>query len=218
MHHKNAVGETLGLLQMVNHSCDPNCRVLPVQTRSGLDLLTLQALRDIPEGVEITINYDAQASLASKRMGLTFWQWNPPSSLSAEVGLSRVKCGCAGEGLCCPNKLWRDERKPKMADSAPGLPRPMRNSVSDIEPHSLPSSQKLQSGIRPQPRGQLLTTKQSTPRTVGWYGPTVVAAARNTDRSRLELRQQKLLFSASQPTAPNTAATQLATPVPTGVI
>jgi hypothetical protein len=107
---RNAVGDvgTLGLLQMVNHSCTPNCRVVPVQTFSGIELLILEALVDIADDEEITIDYDAAASATSKQCGLTFWQWQPPASPAAE-GLCRIKCGCAGAGRTCPNRLWRDE-------------------------------------------------------------------------------------------------------------
>jgi hypothetical protein len=109
---KNVVGDagTLGLLQMVNHSCNPNCRIEPVDTRSGLILLILETLRDIGYNEEITINYDAEASLTSKSRGLTFWQWRPPRS-AVKFGLRRIKCGCAGIGRVCPNDLWRDEHE-----------------------------------------------------------------------------------------------------------
>jgi hypothetical protein len=122
---KNAVGDagTLGLLQMVNHSCNPNCRLRPVDTCSGLVLFTLEALRDIPEGEEITIDYDARAAPSSKTLGLSFWQWNPPTSPGAAAGLRRIECGCAGEGLPCPNRLWRDcpTATPCQAALLPGI-------------------------------------------------------------------------------------------------
>ncbi len=57
---------TLRLLQMVNHSCNPNCRIVPIDTRSGLIHLILETLTDIGYNEEITINYDAEASLTSK--------------------------------------------------------------------------------------------------------------------------------------------------------
>ena len=76
----NSVGDagTLGLLQMVNHSCTPNCRNIPVQTHSDIEVLVLGALRDIAYDEEITIYYDGEALDASKQRGLMFWEWNPP--------------------------------------------------------------------------------------------------------------------------------------------
>ncbi len=69
---KNVVGDagTLGLLQMVNHLCNLTCRIVLVDTRSGLILLILETLRDIWDNEEITINYDAEASLTTKSQGL----------------------------------------------------------------------------------------------------------------------------------------------------
>jgi hypothetical protein len=72
---KNAVCDagTLGLLQLVTHSCNPkipNCRTVPIQTASDIELLVLEALREIPEGEEIIINNDAEASTSSKKMAL----------------------------------------------------------------------------------------------------------------------------------------------------
>ncbi len=118
---RNAVGDagTLGLLQMVNHSCTPNCRVVPAQTFSGIELLILEALVDIADEEEITID-----SATLKQCGLTFWQWQPPSSPAAE-GLLRIQCGCAGAGRVCPNRLWRDEH-----DTRPS------NLLSGVEPVS----------------------------------------------------------------------------------
>ena len=62
---KNAVGDAriLGLLQMFNHSCHPNCKLVPVPINSGIELLVtnMEALpvRDIANDAEIPINYDA---------------------------------------------------------------------------------------------------------------------------------------------------------------
>ena len=143
---KNAVGDagTLGLLQMVNHSCTPNCRLVPVQTHSGIELLILEALRDITDNEEITIYYDAEASATSKQQGFTFWRWQPPSSPAAE-GLHRIACGCAGVGRVCPNRLWRDEHSTRsvqfMLDAAPG--RCLAKDTANSE-HQLTRKRSLQ--------------------------------------------------------------------------
>jgi len=117
---RNAVGDagTLGLLQMVNHSCTPNCKVVPVQTRSGIELLVLEALRDIADDEEITIDYDAGASTDLKDNDLTFWRWHPSSSPVAK-GLHRITCRCAGDGHLCPNRLWRDEHSSRVVPITP---------------------------------------------------------------------------------------------------
>jgi hypothetical protein len=66
---KNAVGDagTLGLIQMVNRSCNPNCKLETIQTHAGLELFVLESTRDIGVEEEITIDYDAAASLTSKQ-------------------------------------------------------------------------------------------------------------------------------------------------------
>lgn len=100
---QGSADSSLGLLQLANHSCNPNCRIDPIDTPSGIPLLILRAMRDIPPGEEITIDYDEQASPASKLAGLTFWQWQPPKSPKCAPGMKRIQCGCAGPGQRCPN-------------------------------------------------------------------------------------------------------------------
>ena len=108
---KNLVEDagTLGILQMIRHSCNPNCKVVPVHKNSGIELLALEALRDIAKDEEVTIDYDAQAFHTSKQPGLTFWQMRPPTLPLKKGGLCRIECGYAGKGRKCPNRLWRDE-------------------------------------------------------------------------------------------------------------
>ena len=209
---KNAVGDagTLGLLQMVNHSCNPNCRLRPVDTYSGLVLFTLEALRDIPEGEEITIDYDARAAQSSKLLGLSFWQWNPPTSPGAAAGLRRIECGCAGEGLPCPNRLWRDEPSVTDRHTSPGSER-----VGVTKPRPFPGGQNPQPKVMPKPYAQTLSTEQ---RTTGRRGPDVATGASITDRSHPKLKQQKLHFSAAPAKTVGLAAPGRTPPVPLGAL
>ena len=36
---------------------------------------------------------------------------------SVREGLRRIRCGCAGPGRTCPNRLWRDEKENNRADT-----------------------------------------------------------------------------------------------------
>jgi len=99
-------GSVLWLGQAMNHSCSPNAEVEVIETASGLDLLAVKTLKDIPAGVEVTIHYDQQATEKDKRDHCTFWQWYPPTSRPPTGCWHRIKCGCAQP---CPNGLWRDE-------------------------------------------------------------------------------------------------------------
>ena len=112
---RNFTGDAglLGLVQMVNHSCSPNCEVVPVQTGPGLELFVLSALDDISVGAEPTFNYDARATTEMKASGTSFWQWFQPVGRVAS-GKRRIQCLCAGTAGHCPNKLWRDERPLKL--------------------------------------------------------------------------------------------------------
>ena len=112
---RDATGDAglLGLVQMVDHSCSPNCEVEPIQTGPGLELFVLRALDDIPVGAEPTFNYDARATKEMKASGISFWRWSPPVGRVAS-GKRRIQCLCAGKAGLCPNKLWRDERPVKL--------------------------------------------------------------------------------------------------------
>jgi hypothetical protein len=65
---------------------------VPVQTLSGIERLTLEALDDIADGEEITNDYDAAASATSKQHCLTFWQWQPPRGRGAQDQLRVCLC------------------------------------------------------------------------------------------------------------------------------
>ena len=81
----------LWLGQAMNHSCSPNAEVEVIETASGLDLLAVKTLKDIPAGVEVTIHYDQQATEKDKRDHCTFWQWYPPTSKPPTGCWHRIK-------------------------------------------------------------------------------------------------------------------------------
>jgi hypothetical protein len=53
---RNSTGDAgrLGLIQMLNHSCTPNCAIIPITLGPGLELFVARALVDIPVGTEPT--------------------------------------------------------------------------------------------------------------------------------------------------------------------
>ena len=97
----------LGRLQMVNHSCAPNCKIESIPTVPGLELYVLEALDDIPVDDEPLINYDACATVTEKTEGTTFWQWSPIPRGAPKGGQRWIQCLCAGSAGMCPNRLWR---------------------------------------------------------------------------------------------------------------
>jgi hypothetical protein len=71
---------------MVNHSCNPNCKTEAIDTDSGVPVLVLEAIKDIAEGEEITIDYDARASPTSdlKTTGIDFLAVEAPNLICAK--------------------------------------------------------------------------------------------------------------------------------------
>jgi hypothetical protein len=62
---RNATGdpEHLGRLQMLNHSCNPNGKMIAITLGPGLELFVIEALDDRSEP---TFNYDAYATERDK--------------------------------------------------------------------------------------------------------------------------------------------------------
>ena len=85
----------LGSMQMVNHSCRPNCEAEHRDSEDGLGLWLLHTAREIPEGEQITFSYEGN-----------FWSRGPQRS---KKGYKIVTCRC-DNGSSCPKKLWRLER------------------------------------------------------------------------------------------------------------
>jgi hypothetical protein len=155
---------------MVNHSCNPNCRIVPADTRLGLILLILETLRVIGDNEEITINYDAEASPTAKSQGMTFWQWRPPQSVVPK-GLRRIKCGCAGIGRVCPNDLWGYEHEIRGVVTASSPTTPEHSEGNSTVQQSITVGANQQSEEQPSLSNQLddgTETKMLAYQKPGW--------------------------------------------------
>ncbi|ETN46794.1 uncharacterized protein HMPREF1541_00983 [Cyphellophora europaea CBS 101466] len=115
-------GEYFGsAMRFVNHSCSPNARSFQVQTHRGdkhVYHLALFAIRDIPAGEQITIDYCPQEALAEdvtisgsqedgdgegKGKGKAKSVELPGPVVEEEEGRSRCHCGSSN----CRTWLWR---------------------------------------------------------------------------------------------------------------
>lgn len=84
-----------GPSRFMNHSCNPNCKMIPVSTHHGdqkIYDLAFFARRDIPPGVELTFDYNPG--------------WSPEMQSDDP---NAVKCLC-GEAQC-RGQLWPNQRK-----------------------------------------------------------------------------------------------------------
>ncbi|KAJ0181310.1 hypothetical protein K1T71_003395 [Dendrolimus kikuchii] len=54
----------------INHSCNPNCQVIPVRWNSPIPKLAIFVSLDVAPGTELTFNYGAHSN-HSKKLGLT---------------------------------------------------------------------------------------------------------------------------------------------------
>lgn len=84
-----------GPSRFMNHSCNPNCKMIPVSTHHGdqkIYDLAFFARRDIPPGVELTFDYNPG--------------WSPDMNSDDP---NAVKCLC-GEAKC-RGQLWPKQRK-----------------------------------------------------------------------------------------------------------
>lgn len=81
--------------RFMNHSCNPNCKIIPVTTTNSADTrlyyLAFFAIRDIPAGTELTFDY------------------NPGWNGSTKYDPDAVPCLC-GERKC-RGQLWPNARK-----------------------------------------------------------------------------------------------------------
>ncbi len=91
----------LGCMQIVNHSCDPNCTAAHQETQDGIWCLATS--RDIRKGENITFSY-----------GGSFWSKGPPAR--AHRGHKIVHCLCRGAQAAlmrCGGKSvmqqWKDQ-------------------------------------------------------------------------------------------------------------
>lgn len=83
--------------RFINHSCNPNCKIVPVSTKNHADHylynIAFFAYRDIPPGTELTFDYNAGAE----------------NTTPQKIDPDAVLCLC-GEANC-RGQLWPNKRK-----------------------------------------------------------------------------------------------------------
>lgn len=87
-------GQKFGnVTRFMNHSCDPNCKIIPVSVDNLTDFyyLAFFARRDIPAGTELTFDY------------------NPGFDKKQKMASDAVKCLCGAKK--CRGQLWPNARK-----------------------------------------------------------------------------------------------------------
>ncbi|KAK5945290.1 hypothetical protein PMZ80_002494 [Knufia obscura] len=89
-------GEVFGsVTRFVNHSCEPNCKTLPVVLSNGTKHLyhvAFFAIKDIPAGTELTIDYDPGLAQAEEIL---------------DASVVQCRCGSAN----CRKRLWRPSKE-----------------------------------------------------------------------------------------------------------
>jgi len=108
----------LGTMQMVNHSCTPNCTADHKQSMGGLDVWFLATSKNIQAGEQLTFDYKG-----------TFWERGTPGK---KRGFQVVRCRC--DGRSCPNRLWRWERTTRDDSRANNAERLARWHAGPLEP------------------------------------------------------------------------------------
>jgi histone-lysine N-methyltransferase SUV39H len=83
--------------RFMNHSCDPNCKIVPVSTKNHADRylynIAFFAYRDIPAGTELTFDYNTGAEKTTPQ------KYDPDA----------VACLCGEQN--CRGQLWPNKRK-----------------------------------------------------------------------------------------------------------
>ena len=109
-----SVATPLGSMQMVNHSCAPNCLAHHRDFPDGLGICYLSTARTIVEGEQITFDYKGN-----------FWVPQKARAPSRKAGYKVVFCQC---GAPCCSRPWRHElivnslpQKAQECDAAKGL-------------------------------------------------------------------------------------------------
>lgn len=87
--------------RFINHSCNPNCKIIPVSTTEpgddNLYHLAFFALRDIPANTELTFDYNP------------FWVDTDEDKDQKKVDPDAVTCLCGEDN--CRGQLWPNARK-----------------------------------------------------------------------------------------------------------
>jgi histone-lysine N-methyltransferase SUV39H len=100
--------------RFINHSCNPNCKIVPVQTTSHADNkvynLAFFALRDIPAGTELTFDYNPVAQDGEHSDNDSDSDYNSKDAMERKkLDPEAVQCLC-GEANC-RGQLWPNQRK-----------------------------------------------------------------------------------------------------------
>lgn len=86
-------------MRFVNHSCEPNTRVITVASSTGerqLHYLAFFAIKDIPAGQEVLIDYDPSLAL------------QPPLDSQGIAGLPSEVTRCMCGSSNCRGRVWRE--------------------------------------------------------------------------------------------------------------
>ena len=122
----------LGSLQLVNHSCSPNCQTEHIETKSTLELVVLRSLGNVDvgkarEGVKAAFKTFTNA-IDDRHLQKWGQFWRPARMLEQRprgVRVKPVRCACA---VPCPNDYARFERA---APSRPGTIRSARALLTE---------------------------------------------------------------------------------------
>lgn len=94
--------------RFINHSCNPNCRIVPTSTSSGDDrlyYLAVFAIRDIPPMTELTFDYNPEYSSNNNNTS----SGGIGGSSNEDRDPSAMRCLCGEPN--CRGQLWPSQRK-----------------------------------------------------------------------------------------------------------
>ena len=135
----------VGSMQLVGHSCTPNCDTDHLETASTLELVILRTNREITVSEEVTFSY-----------GGSFWRTRSTLRGPAPAGQQLIQCACARP---CPNDFARFEKaspsRPGRADP-PNSPRTERGPPSQLGPVVSPRAGLTRQADPGQPRNEPL--------------------------------------------------------------
>jgi len=155
----------LGSMQLVNHSCSPNCASDPVDSESSLELTVLKSIRPILKGELISYKY-----------GGSFWRSR--SALAAckrQQGCKLVVCQCATP---CPNDYARFERV-----------NPSRSGQVNEKPKDQDGRERLAPAKRRR-KQELVTGSQSRPLHFGQLHHSEIGSDIQTEEPQTKCAQK----------------------------
>ncbi|KAJ5767211.1 uncharacterized protein N7511_004827 [Penicillium nucicola] len=97
--------------RFINHSCNPNCKIVPVQTTSHADTkvytLAFFALRNIPAGTELTFDYNPATQDSDESDDSDYEPKDHKGRRKLDPAAVRCLCGESN----CRGQLWPNQRK-----------------------------------------------------------------------------------------------------------